>query len=70
MLKLITVCFDDYLQDVLMAGMVRVVTVAVIVYLTLHVITLLESAPVMLDGRDLDATNVSYYSKLQLLSSI
>lgn len=43
-----------------MAGMVRDVTVAVIVYMALHVIMSLESAPAVRDGRDSLATVVSY----------
>lgn len=39
-----------------MAGMVRDVTVAVIVYMALHVIMSLESAPAVRDGRDSLAT--------------
>lgn len=40
-----------------MAGMVRSVTVAVIVYTTLHVIISLETAPAVLDGRGSLATH-------------
>ena len=40
--------------------MVRDVTAAVTVYMILHVITSLENAPVMQDGRDPGATSVSY----------
>ena len=42
-----------------MAGMVWSVTLAVIVYMTLHVIMSLEGAPVVLDGRGSLATHVS-----------
>lgn len=54
--------FCDYLswQAVLMAGMVRDATAAVIVYMTLHVITSLASVPVMQDGKGSRATNVSF----------
>ena len=43
-----------------MAGMVRNVTVAVVVHMTLHVIMFLETVPAVQDGRDSLATHVSY----------
>ena len=51
-----------------MAGMVRSVTVAVIVYTTLHVIISLETAPAVLDGRGSLATHVSYSLHLRLVN--
>ena len=53
------VCSTDCVQVVQMAGMVRNVTVAVFVYMTLHVITSLEGAPAVQDGRGSLATHVS-----------
>ena len=54
------ICSTGCVQVVQMAGMVRDVTVAVVVYMTLHVITSLECAPAVQDGRDSLATDVSY----------
>lgn len=55
----VLLCVTDCVQVVPMAGMVRDVTVAVIVYMALHVIMSLESAPAVRDGRDSLATVVS-----------
>ena len=53
------ICSTDCVQVVQMAGMVRNVTVAVVVYMTLHVIMLLETVPAVQDGRGSLATHVS-----------
>ena len=50
---------DLLIQAALMAGTVRDVTVAVIVYTTLHVIMSLGNVHAMRDGRESCVTNVS-----------
>ena len=59
------------LQAVLMVGMAQRATAAVIVCISLPVITWLDSALVVQDGKDSDATNVSKSDKfVQIRGSV